>query len=98
MTGSIGPRLTAGWTRQELAELSDSELLGIVSSLPRFSQRPYVNSSLNEEPVMDSIAHLVPGPADYHRPRCSVIGVTIPPPCYLVTSRTARPGRLTAHR
>ena len=39
MTGSIGSRLPAGWTRQELAELSDSELLGIVSLLPRFSQR-----------------------------------------------------------
>jgi RNA polymerase sigma-B factor len=34
MTGPIGSRVTAGWTRQELAELSDRELLGIVSSLP----------------------------------------------------------------
>jgi hypothetical protein len=47
---------------------------------------------------MDSIAQLVRGLADYHRPRGSVIGMTIPPPCCLVTSRTARPGRLTAHR
>ena len=39
MTGSIGSRLPEGWTRQELAELSDGELLGIVSLLPRFSQR-----------------------------------------------------------
>src|SRR5580704_3426348 len=39
MTGSIGSRLPEGWTRQELAELSDSELLGIVSLLPRFSER-----------------------------------------------------------
>jgi DNA-directed RNA polymerase specialized sigma subunit len=31
-------RAPAGWTRQELAELHDRELLGIVSSLPRFSQ------------------------------------------------------------
>ena len=29
----------AGWTRQELAELDDRELLGIAGSLPRFSQR-----------------------------------------------------------
>ena len=39
MTGPIDSRVPAGWTRQELAELSDRELLGIVSSLPRFSQR-----------------------------------------------------------
>ena len=39
MTGSIGSRLPEGWTRQELADLSDGELLGIVSLLPRFSQR-----------------------------------------------------------
>ena len=39
MTGPIDSRIPAGWTRQELAELSDHELLGIVSSLPRFSQR-----------------------------------------------------------
>ena len=39
MTGPIDSRAPAGWTRQELAELSDRELLGIVSSLPRFSQR-----------------------------------------------------------
>ena len=32
-------RVPAGWTRQELSELSDRELLGIVRSLPRFSQR-----------------------------------------------------------
>jgi RNA polymerase sigma-B factor len=31
-------RSPAGWTRQELAELSDRELLGIVRSLPSFSQ------------------------------------------------------------
>jgi RNA polymerase sigma-B factor len=39
MTGPIGSRVVAGWTGQELAELGDHELLGIVSSLPRFSQR-----------------------------------------------------------
>jgi RNA polymerase sigma factor (sigma-70 family) len=39
MTGPIDSRIPAGWTRQELAELADRELLGIVSSLPRFSQR-----------------------------------------------------------
>jgi RNA polymerase sigma-B factor len=39
MTGPIDSRVPAGWMRQELAELSDRELLGIVSSLPRFSQR-----------------------------------------------------------
>jgi RNA polymerase sigma-B factor len=39
MIGPIDSRIPAGWTRQELAELSDRELLGIVSSLPRFSQR-----------------------------------------------------------
>ena len=32
-------RVPAGWTHQELAELSDRELLGIVRSLPRCSQR-----------------------------------------------------------
>ena len=47
---------------------------------------------------MDSIARLVPGLADDQRPRSPVIGATIPPPCYLVTSRTARVGPLTAHR
>lgn len=59
---------------------------------------PYVNSSPTEEPVMDSIAQLVPGFADDRRPRGSVIGVTIPLPRYLVTSRTARAGRLTVRR
>jgi RNA polymerase sigma-B factor len=39
MTGPIGTLAPPGRTRLELAELSDSELLGIVSSLPRFSQR-----------------------------------------------------------
>jgi RNA polymerase sigma-B factor len=39
MTGPIDSRVPAGWTRQELAEQSDRELLGMVSSLPRFSQR-----------------------------------------------------------
>ena len=39
MTSSIESRVPAGWTRQELAELDDRELLGIVSSLPRFSPR-----------------------------------------------------------
>jgi len=39
MTGPIDSRVPAGWTRQELAELNDRELLGIVASLPRFSQR-----------------------------------------------------------
>ncbi len=33
------PPVPAGWTRQELAELDDRALLGIVGSLPRFSQR-----------------------------------------------------------
>ncbi len=33
------PPAPAGWTRQELAELDDRELLGIAGSLPRFSQR-----------------------------------------------------------
>ena len=47
---------------------------------------------------MGSIARFVPGLADDQRPRGSVIGVTILPPCYLVTGRTARVGRLTAHR
>ncbi len=39
MTGPIDSPVPAAWTGQELAELSDRELLGIVSSLPRFSQR-----------------------------------------------------------
>jgi RNA polymerase sigma-B factor len=39
MTGPIESGVLAGWTPQELAELDDRELLGIVSSLPRFSQR-----------------------------------------------------------
>ena len=39
MTGPIDSRIPAGWTRQQLAELNDGELLGIVSSLPRFSRR-----------------------------------------------------------
>ena len=39
MTGPIDSRIPAGWTRPELAELNDHELLGIVSSLPRFSER-----------------------------------------------------------
>jgi hypothetical protein len=42
---------------------------------------------------MDSITQLVPRLADDRRPRGSVIGVTIPPLCYLITSRTARAGR-----
>jgi hypothetical protein len=42
---------------------------------------------------MDSIAQLPPGLADEQRPRGSVIGVTIPPPCYSIASRTARAGR-----
>ena len=33
------PPAPAGWTRQELAELDDSELLGIAGSLPRFGPR-----------------------------------------------------------
>ena len=33
------PPVPAGWTRQELAELDDRELLGIAGSLPRFGQR-----------------------------------------------------------
>ena len=39
MTGPMDSRIPAGWTRPELAELNDHELLGIVSSLPRFSER-----------------------------------------------------------
>jgi RNA polymerase sigma-B factor len=39
MTGPIDSRVPAGWTHQELAKLNDRDLLGIVSSLPRFSQR-----------------------------------------------------------
>ena len=39
MTGPIGSLAPAGCSSQELAELTDRELLGIVSSLPRFSQR-----------------------------------------------------------
>ena len=39
MTGSIGSLAPAGCSRQELAELTDRELLDIVNSLPRFSQR-----------------------------------------------------------
>jgi RNA polymerase sigma-B factor len=34
----LAPPARAGWTRQELAELDDGELLGIAGSLPRFSQ------------------------------------------------------------
>jgi hypothetical protein len=33
------PPAPAGWTRQELAELDDPELLGIAGSLPRFGQQ-----------------------------------------------------------
>ena len=33
------PPVPAGWTRQELAELDDRELLGIAGSLPRIGQR-----------------------------------------------------------
>jgi len=33
------PRAPAGWTRQELAELDDRELLGIAGSLPRIGAR-----------------------------------------------------------
>jgi hypothetical protein len=47
---------------------------------------------------MDRVAQLASGVADDQRPRGSVIRVTITPPCYLVTSRTAKAGRLTAHR
>jgi RNA polymerase sigma-B factor len=39
MTGPIDSRVRAGWTHQELAELTDRELLAIVSSLPRLSER-----------------------------------------------------------
>ena len=39
MTDPIGSRVPAGGKRQELTELSDRELLGIVSSLPRLSQQ-----------------------------------------------------------
>jgi RNA polymerase sigma-B factor len=35
----LTPPARADWTRQELAELDDRELLGIAGSLPRFSQR-----------------------------------------------------------
>ena len=47
---------------------------------------------------MDNIAWLVPVLADGQRPRGSIIGVAIPPSCYLVTSRTIRVGHWTAHR
>jgi len=57
-----------------------------------------LNSSPAEEPVIDSIAWLFPGLADDQRPRGSAIGVTIRPPCYLITSRTARAGPLAARR
>jgi len=39
MTGPIDSRVPAGWTREELAELDDRDLLSIAGSLPRFSQR-----------------------------------------------------------
>ena len=39
MTSPIGSRVPASRARRELAELSDAELLGIVTSLPRVSQR-----------------------------------------------------------
>jgi hypothetical protein len=47
---------------------------------------------------MDSTAQFVPRLADDQRRRGSVIGVTAPLPCYLITSRAARVGRLTARR
>ncbi len=47
---------------------------------------------------MGNIAWLVPGLADGQRPRGSVISVTTPLSCYLVTSRTTTVGHRTAHR
>jgi hypothetical protein len=47
---------------------------------------------------MDNIAWLVPGPAGGQIPRCSIIGVAIPPSCDLVTGRTTRVGHRTARR
>jgi hypothetical protein len=47
---------------------------------------------------MDSIAQFVPRLANDQRRRGSVIGVMAPLPCYLIASRAARAGRLTARR
>jgi hypothetical protein len=47
---------------------------------------------------MGNIARLVPGLADGHRPRDSIISVASPLFCHRVDSRAAMPGRRTAHR
>jgi hypothetical protein len=57
-----------------------------------------VNSPLAEESVMGNIAWLIPGLADDHSPRDSVIGVASPLFCHLVTGRTSMAGRGTARR
>jgi hypothetical protein len=57
-----------------------------------------VNSSLIEESVMDNIAGLVPGLADGHGPRDSVIGGTSPLFWHLVIGRTSTADRRTVRR
>jgi hypothetical protein len=57
-----------------------------------------VNSSLIEESVMGNIAWLVPGLANSHGPRDSVISVASPLFCHPVTGRTSTAGRRTARR
>jgi len=48
---------------------------------------------------MGNIARLVPGLADGHRPRDSIIiSVASPLFCHRVISRAAMPGRRSAHR
>jgi hypothetical protein len=47
---------------------------------------------------MDHIAWLVPGLADGHRPRASIMSVASPLFCHLVTSRAAMAGRRTGRR
>ena len=47
---------------------------------------------------MDNIAWLVPGRADGHTPRDSIISVASPLFCHRVTSRAAMAGRGTARR
>jgi hypothetical protein len=47
---------------------------------------------------MDNIAWLVPGLADGHRPRDSIMSVASPLFCHLATSRAAMAGRRTGRR
>jgi hypothetical protein len=47
---------------------------------------------------MESIAWLVPGPADGQRPPSFTIGVAIPLSGYLVSNWTVRAGHRTARR